>query len=163
MKFTITSKVALATLLIGVFAGTPISAFAATAVAEEPGFSGYFNLGVSSIKAKTNLYPSATGDEIDNIDDAPSSDSSNSITPGFSLVYTFDNLSSEVFLGSSLEGFVRFDLSTVLGYRQQVANTGIFQFSILTTPGSTELWEDPYAVGVDREETDRSATGLRFE
>ena len=163
MKYRNTTAVALVTILSGLFAGTPISAFAATAVSEEPGFSGFFNLGVSAIEAKTNLYPTFADDEIDNINDSPSSNSSNSITPGLSLVYTFDNLTSEVFLGNSLEDFVRFDFSTVVGFRQQVPNAGIFEFSVLATPGSTELWQDPYAVGVDRKETDRSATGLRFE
>ena len=162
MKYRNTTAMALATILSGLFLGTSLSAFAATAVSEEPGFSGYFNLGVSSIEAKTNLYPTFADDDIDNINDSPSSNSSNSITPGFSLVYTFDNLNSEVFLGNSLEDFVRFDFSTVLGFRQQVSNVGIFELSILATPGPTEVWKDPYAVGVDREETDRDATGLRF-
>ena len=94
--------------------------FAATAVAAEPGFSGFFNIGVSSASAKSNLIADFGDDEIDNINDSPGSKSETFVTPGLSLVYTFDSLSSEVYLGNSLEDFVRFDFSTILGFRQQL-------------------------------------------
>jgi hypothetical protein len=136
---------------------------AATAVADEPGFSGFFNLGVTAASAKSNLIAELGDDEIDNIDDSPGSESSTSITPGLSLTYTFDNLSSEVYLGNSLEDFIRFDFSTVIGFRQQVSEVGIFDIALLASPVATEIWKDPYAAGVKRDETDRSAAGIRIE
>jgi hypothetical protein len=140
---------------------TPIHA--ATAVANEPGFSGFFNLGVTAGSGKSNLIAEIGDDEIDNIEDSPGSKSSTSITPGLSLTYTFDNLNSEVYLGNSLEDFVRFDFSTVLGFRQQVSEVGIFDVALLASPVATEIWKDPYAAGVERDETDRSADGIRIE
>ena len=114
--------------------GLQLSVSAATAISEEPGFSGFFNLGVTSASAKSNLIADF-GD--DDIEDSPGSESSTSITPGLSLTYPFDSLSSEVYLGNSLEDFVRFDLSTVLGFRQQLDDIGIIDVGILTTPGAT--------------------------
>ena len=143
--------------------GLPLQVSAATAIAEEPGFSGFFNLGVTAGSAKSNLIADIGDDEIDNIEDSPGSKSSTSITPGLSLTYTFDNLSSEVYLGNSLEDFVRFDFSTVIGFRHQVSEVGIFDISFLASPVATEIWKDPYAAGVKRDETDRSADGIRIE
>ena len=136
---------------------------AATAIADEPGFSGFFNLGVTAASAKSNLIAELGDDEIDNIEDSPGSESSTSITPGLSLTYTFDNLSSAVYLGNSLEDFIRFDFSTVIGFRQQVSEVGIFDIALLASPVATEIWKDPYAAGVKRDETDRSADGIRIE
>lgn len=136
---------------------------AATAIAGESGLSGYFNLGVTSVSVKSNLIADYADDEIDNLKDGPGTESSTGLRPGLALTYTFDNLSSEVFLGNSLEDFVRFDFSTVIGFRQQVADTGIFTVSLLTTVGATEIWEDPYATDVKRDETDRSTSGIRLE
>jgi hypothetical protein len=136
---------------------------AATAIANEPGFSGFINLGAASISAKSNLIADFSDEEIDNIEDSPSSQSSTSIMPGLSLTYTFDNLNTEVYLGNSLEDFIRFDFSTILGFRQQVTEIGIFDIAFLASPTATEIWKDPYATGVKRDETDRSADGIRIE
>ena len=141
---------------------------AATKVADEAGFSGFFTLGVSRVDARTNMVATGFGgnadlgdDEIDNLDDAAGSKTSTNVSPGLSLTYTFDNLRSEIFLGSSLEDFVRFDFSTVIGFRQQVDEIGVFELATLNSPLATEVWADPYATGVERDETDREARGFR--
>ena len=141
----------------------------ATAVADEPGVSGYFVLGAAVANIESNLIAKAAGgtgdlgdDKIDNINDAPDGESAALPVLDLSLTYTFDNLKTELFLGNSLEDFLRFDFSTVIGLRHQLADVGIFEVGILTTPGPTELWEDPYATGVKRDETDRNSKGIRL-
>ena len=152
-----------------VVSGLQMPAYGATAIADEPGVSGYFLLGAAGASIESNLIAKAAGgggdlsdDEIDNIDDAPDSESATLPVLDLSLTYTFDNLKTELFLGNSLEDFLRFDFSTVIGLRHQLADVGIFEVGLLTTPGPTELWEDPYATGVERDETDRNSKGIRL-
>ena len=150
----------LALVLIGSL--SPLSA--ATRVASEPGFSGYAGIGVSSISIRSNLIAGDTGnDRIDDLESSPSRNSTSNGSPTLSLTYTFDNLQTEVFLGNSVEDFIRFDLTTAIGLRHQVEGTGIFEIVALTTPSPADIWSDPYLTGADREETERTANGIRLE
>ncbi len=47
--------------------------------------------------------------------------------------------------------------------RKDLAGTGIVQGGILFSGIPTEVWEDPYAEGVARDETDRDSTGVRLQ
>ena len=140
----------------------PVSA--ATRVAGEPGLSGYLGLGVSSVRVESNLIAGDTGeDQIDDLTRSPPANSNSSVSPDLSLTYTFDNLATEVFLGNSVEDFIRFDLTTAIGIRQQVSGVGIFEVAALSTPSPTDIWSDPYLTGADRDETERTADGIRLE
>ena len=44
-----------------------------------------------------------------------------------------------------------------------MSEVGIFDIAFLASPVATEIWKDPYAAGVKRDETDRSADGIRIE
>ena len=44
-----------------------------------------------------------------------------------------------------------------------MSEVGIFDIALLASPVATEIWKDPYAAGVKRDETDRSADGIRIE
>jgi len=142
----------------------PLHAQAATDIAAEPGFSGFFRLGVSSANAASNQIAIDSGNEtIDSLTSAP--DSASTVMPliGLSLTYTFDNLNTELFLGESIEDFVRFDFATLLGLRQKVSGIGIFEVVAVQTPFGTDVWADPYLVDVERDSTERSADGLRLQ
>ena len=53
--------------------------------------------------------------------------------------------------------------STQLGARKDLGSAGILQGGFLFSGIPTQVWEDPYAEGVRREETDRDSTGLRLQ
>jgi hypothetical protein len=160
----------LGVLITVLLAITSASAFAAKQIAAEPGISGFFTLGVGAISSESNMLATFFAGSADlgddTIDDpAQDPDSESSAIPlvGLSVTYTFENKATELFFGSSLEDFVRFDFATALGVRHQVGDVGIFEVSALSTPIATEVWEDPYLVGSARDETDRTATGARLE
>jgi hypothetical protein len=52
---------------------------------------------------------------------------------------------------------------TQLGVRKDLGSAGILQGGLLFSGIPTQVWEDPYAEGVRREETDRDSTGLRLQ
>lgn len=151
-------------LLAGCIFTASLPVQAATDIAEEPGFSGFFRLGVASASAASNQIAIESGnDTIDSIADAP--DSASTVMPaiGLSLTYTFDNLATELFLGDSVEDFVRFDFATLVGLRHKVEGVGIFQLSGVQTPFAIDVWADPYLAGVERDETERSVNGFRLQ
>jgi len=49
--------------------------------------------------------------------------------------------------------------------RQQFSDKSILELSMVSTPflSPTQTWEDPYVVGVNRKETDRTSRGPRIE
>jgi hypothetical protein len=57
---------------------------------------------------------------------------------------------------------VTLDGVTQLGARKDLGSSGILQGGLLFVGMPTQVWEDPYAEGVRRQETDRDATGLRL-
>ncbi len=137
---------------------------AATDIAAEPGFSGFFTLGASAASANSNqIAIGSDNSRIESINDRPGSASTTMPSLSLSLTYTFENRSTEIFLGESVEDFVRFDFATLLGVRHKVSGTGIFELVALQTPFATEAWADPYAVGVERDETERSGNGFRLQ
>lgn len=76
--------------------------------------------------------------------------------------YTFGN-GLQAFLGTSLEDSVTLDGVTQLGVRRDVGARGTVQAGFLLTGIKTKAWEDPYAEGVEREETERDAKGARLQ
>ena len=76
--------------------------------------------------------------------------------------YTFGN-GWQAFFGTSLEDAVTLDGVTQLGARKDMGSAGILQGGFLFSGVPTQVWEDPYAEGVRRRETDRDSAGLRLE
>jgi hypothetical protein len=151
-------------LLAAAICGLLPTARGATDIAAEPGFSGFFTLGASAASAASNRVSiDSDNDRIDSIDDAPPGASTVMPAIRLSLTYTFGNRSTELFLGDSIEDFVRFDFATLLGVRHKVEGAGIFEIVAVQTPFATDVWADPYAVGVSRDETGRSADGIRLQ
>jgi hypothetical protein len=76
--------------------------------------------------------------------------------------YTFAN-GWQAFFGTSIEDAVTLDGVTQLGARKNMGSAGILQGGLLFSGIPTQVWEDPYAEGVRRDETDRDSTGLRLQ
>lgn len=156
-----------ALLALSLFSGM---AFAATPVQQEPGVSGFFQLGAGVVSAETNMIATTFGgmaeigdDTIDDPTQSPDTESAAIPLVALSVTYTFENKATELFFGSSLEDFLQFDFAAAIGVRHQVDDVGIFEVSALGTPLATEVWEDPYVAGVKRDETDRTASGVRLQ
>ena len=160
MRFKAGLTLLLATTICAVTA--PLRA--ATDIADEPGFSGFVSLGVGFADGASNQVSiDGENDTLDSLDAAP--DSASTVIPGISLslVYTFENLDTELFLGDSIEDFVRFDFATVGGVRHRVEAVGIFEIVAVQTPFASEVWADPYLVDEKRDETDREVDGYRLQ
>jgi hypothetical protein len=158
-------------LLVPVLVAVAGSVYAIEAVPEEEGWSGYLRIGAGALQAKTNMVSGIDrfgiemgNAKVDSLDDGPDSESFLLPQLNLNLKYTFET-QTQLFTGNSLEDIVQLDTVTVFGVRQQFSDKSIFELSAVTSPAfaETQVWEDPYVVGEDREETDRTSNGLRLE
>ncbi len=135
-------------------------------IPEEAGLSGFVNLGVGAISGKSNLIAGNSlgdigSDPIDSIFAKPDSESTGIPLVNFEVAYTFGGKRTQVFAGSSLEDFIRYDFATQLGVRKQFRDTSILSVGYLFSSIPAEVWADPYVANVPREETDRTSNGVR--
>jgi len=98
---------------------------------------------------------------IDSVAQRPQSDDTFHPVVTGEINYTFGN-GWQAFFGTSLEDAVTLDGATQLGARKDLGSAGILQGGLLFSGIPTQVWEDPYAEGVQREETDRDSTGVRL-
>lgn len=139
-------------------------------IPETPGLSGFITLGLGALSAETNqvtgidAFGVKVGDATISSLLAPKSKSSVMPQVNLSLAYTFST-QTQVFLGNSLENVVQFDTASLFGVRQQFRDKSILELSVVSTPfiSPVQVWQDPYVVGVERQETDRTSRGLRIE
>jgi hypothetical protein len=136
-------------------------------IPQDSGFSGFINLGVGAITAKSNTIAgnslATVGKErIDSLTGSP--DSENDVIPLINgeLAYTFASTRTQLYLGNSFEDFIRFDTAALAGVRQELPDKSIMALSYVFSAIRTEVWADPYVVGQDRTETDRTSSGLRL-
>lgn len=149
----------------GLFGATP--AYSMLPIPQDSGFSGFINLGVGAITVKSNTIAgnslATIGKErIDSLTGSP--DSENDVIPLINgeLAYTFASTRTQLYLGNSLEDFIRFETATLAGVRQELPDKSILALSYVFSAIPTEVWADPYVVGQDRTETDRTSSGLRL-
>ena len=136
-----------------------------------PGWSGFVIAGGTMIDAKTNMVSGISAYHVDigkktvnSLADEPESLTRGAPQLNLNLNYTFST-QTQLFLGNSVENVVELDRASTLGVRQQFADKSILELSLVTTPYGSPLtvWEDPYVVGVPRQETDRTSRGARIE
>jgi Protein of unknown function (DUF2860) len=150
---------------IGAATASPL-ALGIEPIPETPGWRGFVVGGVGYTDLESN-FVAGNGileigrDTIASVNDAPRSDDAfHPIVTG-EVNYTFaDQL--QVFLGTSLEDAVTLDGVAQFGVRKDLGAIGVLQGSYLFSGVPTETWEDPYAEGVRRKETDRDSSGLRL-
>ncbi len=135
----------------------------------EPGWGGFVNLGVGVGSVESNFLARLTGVDVDlsssRIDEFGSPDDEDVTLPmgALNVGYTFASGKTRVFLGNDLSDFVQFDQATVAALRHDTDKLGRFQVGLIATAGiQTEVYEDPYQLGVDRRETDRRRIGGRI-
>ncbi len=134
------------------------SAFASmpaySGLAPTEGFSGNFSVltGVSS--DSSNL---STEQDANQVTNTKEGDSENQGLLGFlgTVQYTFGkSLTHQVYAGTTREDIATGTIAFEIGYRHQLSGGTILDFSVLPTLISGKAWTDPYAVGVNRNETD---------
>jgi hypothetical protein len=145
----------------------PLRATAIEAIPESPGWRGFVVLGAGYADVESNL---VAGNKlidigqpvIGSVAQRPQSDDTFHPVVTGEVNYTFGN-GWQAFFGTSLEDAVTLDGVTQLGARKDLGSAGIVQGGFLFSGIPTQVWEDPYAEGVQRAESDRDSNGLRLQ
>lgn len=142
------------------------TAMAIEPIPSTPGWRGFVVAGGEYVDLKSNLV--AGNNLIDigqpvisSVTQRPQSDDTFHPLVTGEVNYTFGN-GWQAFFGTSLEDAVTLDGVTQLGARKDMGSAGVLQGGFLFSGIPTQVWEDPYAEGVQRHETDRESTGLRL-
>jgi len=133
----------------------------------ESGFSGFVRAGVGVLNFKSNMVAGNrlldTGcDSTDSLFDSADSESTGMAMINFEVAYTFSQTRTQLTLGSQLEDIAMMQLGQQLGVKQELPDKSIIMAGFLFSGIPTEVWEDPYVIDRDRDETDRDSTGLRL-
>lgn len=147
-----------------------VSATAALAVEPLPktsGWNGYVSPSVSAMSFRDNQLAGAGPldvgtPRIESLSAKPEKESTGSASLTGEVGYMFAEQGLYLFLGNRLEDFLRLDNSSALGARLDLGGPGILEASAIFASVPTEVWEDPFLTGADREETDRSSHGARI-
>ena len=147
------------------------SAGAIEPIPEQPGWSGFVTIGGGVLDARTNtvagidVYGIDVGRRrIDSLEEEPKSRSLGLPQLSLNVNYTFSTR-TQLFLGNSLENVLQFDTATNFGVRQQFADRSILELAAVSSPAlaPVQVWRDPFVVGENRKETDRTSRGFRIE
>lgn len=146
----------------------PLLTFALEPIPTEDGFSGYINMGVATIKGKTNMIAGnslgdISGRVINSLNNDADSESDTMPLINAEVAYTFAASRTQVYFGNQLEDFIQFDFSTLLGIRHELSDKSLVAASYVFSSIPTEVWSDPYLINQRRSQTDRNSNGLRLE
>jgi len=155
------------TLLAMLTVGTVPAALAIEPIPTTPGWRGFVVVGGGYADLKSNTVAGNNLIDIgqpviDSVSQQPRSDDAFHPVITGEINYTFGG-GWQAFFGTSLEDAVTLDGVTQLGARKDLGSAGIVQGGLLFSGIPTQVWEDPYAEGVSRKETDRDSTGVRLE
>jgi hypothetical protein len=147
--------------------GTVPAALAIEPIPTTPGWRGFVVVGggytdLTSNTVAGNKLIEIGQPVIDSVTQSPESDDTFHPAITGEINYTF-NGGWQAFFGTALEDAVTLDGVTQLGVRKDLGSAGIVQGGFLFSGIPTEVWEDPYAEGVQREETERKSTGARLQ
>ena len=145
------------------------SAWALDPIGDKSGFSGFVNLGVGGGQVESNFFAKIADIDIDlgneTIDDLGAPEFKDVVMPAVALElgYTFANKKTRVFLGNDFADYLQFDRSTRFAIRHDFDRLGTIQLAYLNAAAlATEVWSDPYLVGVERESTELEVSGARL-
>ena len=155
------------TLLAILTAGAAPAAMAIEPIPSTPGWRGFVVMGAGYVDLKSNTVAGNNlidigQPTINSVTQRPQSDDTFHPVITGEINYTFGG-GWQAFFGTSLEDAVTLDGVTQLGARKDLGSSGIVQGGFLFSGIPTQVWEDPYAEGVRREETDRDSAGVRLE
>ena len=135
-----------------------ISAFASmpaySGLAPNEGFSGNFSVLAGFYSDSSNLSTEQDSNQATNTEEGNIEKQG---LLGFlgTVQYTFgESLTHQVYAGTTREDIATGTIAFEIGYRHQLLGGTILDFSVLPTLISGKAWSDPYAVGVNRNETD---------
>jgi hypothetical protein len=156
-------------ILLAVGAGAwGAQAAAIEPIPQTPGWRGFVVMGGGYTDLKSNTVAGNNLIDIgqpviDSVAQRPRSDDTFHPVITGEINYTFGG-GWQAFFGTSLEDAVTLDGVTQLGARKDLGSDGgVLQGGFLFSGIPTQVWEDPYAEGVRRRETDRDSTGVRLE
>jgi hypothetical protein len=156
-------------ILLAVGAGAwSAQAAAIEPIPQTPGWRGFVVMGGGYMDLKSNTVAGNNLIDIgqpviDSVAQRPRSDDTFHPVITGEINYTFGG-GWQAFFGTSLEDAVTLDGVTQLGARKDLGSDGgVLQGGFLFSGIPTQVWEDPYAEGVRRRETDRDSTGVRLE
>jgi hypothetical protein len=167
MKYPKVFFVALTALALAVWASPSL---ALEPIPKQDGFSGVIGAGANYFNFESNDIAKIAGIEVSDPrasslspggGEEPESESSVLPSLNFDLRYTLGSSQTQFFLANTLFDLVKLDSFTELGVRQQFSDRSILSVGIVFS-GMVEVYSDPYLQGVDRTETDRTATGVRL-
>jgi hypothetical protein len=154
-------------LLVILTLGTVPAAMAIEPIPTTRGWRGFVVVGGGYADLKSNTVAGNNLIDIgqpiiDSVSQRPRSDDTFHPVISGEINYTFGG-GWQAFFGTSLEDAVTLDGVTQLGARKDMGSAGILQGGLLFSGIPTQVWEDPYAEGVRRKETDRDSTGVRLQ
>jgi hypothetical protein len=153
-------------LALSASAAAPLAS-AIEPIPQTPGWRGFVVGGIGYTQVKSNLVAGNDmleigRDTINSVTDAARSDDAvHPIVTG-EVNYTFER-QWQVFFGTSLEDAVTLDGVAQFGARKDLGAPGVLQAGYLFSGIPTQAWEDPYAEGVKRKETNRDSNGVRLQ
>ena len=149
-------------LSMGMLVASGVQAEALGAISEESGFSGSVLAGASVGETKSNFATGSAGSErIDALSAAAQQRHLDPVING-DLRYTFASIGSQLFLGNLIQDAIRGDGTQQFGLRQQLGDKGIVAGSLVFNATPVKVWRDPFAVGVEREQSDVRSRGARL-
>jgi len=146
-----------------------VYAQALTSIPTTSGWGGFILVGSGYISMQTNLVASGPVSlgrpsgykNIESIFSSPVTKSYLGALFPTEINYTFAKSKTQLFLGNRVEDLIRMDIPFSLGVRQELKDSSILAFQVITTP-NVSLWKDPYAENVDRENTNIILPGVRL-
>lgn len=153
-------------LLSGAILMASSAGFASTPIPKESGFNGFVTFGAGSNRLSSNLVNGNNlgdfdNERIDNLTESPSSETSSNAFFNGEIRYTWADSRTQVVIGNSMLDFLRYDLATQIGVRQEIGSNGVIGIAYLLSSFPTRVWEDPYLTGANRTNTDRTSNGVR--
>jgi hypothetical protein len=143
------------------------AAQAAPEITKEKGWSGYVSIGAGAGQSETNMLASISSidlgdDRISSLDEDAGSEDITFPALRFEAAYTLGEIQTQFFVRNQTSDYVFLDLEVHGGIRQQVTGIGIIDISLSGTSVPTDVWKDPYLVGANRGDTERSSVGLHL-
>lgn len=138
-------------------------------IAGNPDWSGYWNLGVGMGYTESNFLARISGIDIDLSDDtinglgSPDDESYAMAVVGVQFAYTMDNDRTHFIFGNDKGDVLQFERDMRVAIQHDFEGIGSMRAGFFSSSAlETEVWSDPYAVGVSRSDTEQSSTGGRF-
>ncbi len=130
----------------------------------EPGLSGYLQLMVGGGTSESIADVSDDTKTIYSLDQGADSESSLGVRPMYKLAYTLENGATQFYVGTPEENFVEGNFLFEVGAKQKLAGGTILGLAWIPDLPliDSEVWEDPFLLGSERQETDQDTQAFKL-